>query len=198
MSVSKSPSREINAEDDLKTTILNLSKLIRELKQEHLSTSFQHHRFYSNPNSLKLGNDVPKSYHSHLQNTKYLRRSQAYTKKAKNYSNICILSHDSPISSNESLSDEEYSQFQDKRVHFLTTSSRKGKYNSDQSHKKHKKLTSPVKGPTFPVRENISPVREQRKSPVKEDQFPLRVTCKIGKKQQGESNDSDKAKRGSF
>ena len=32
-SVKKSPSLEINAEDDLKTTILNFSKQIQELKQ---------------------------------------------------------------------------------------------------------------------------------------------------------------------
>ena len=43
-SVNKSPSREINAEDDLKTTILNLPKQIRELKQERLSTGLQHRR----------------------------------------------------------------------------------------------------------------------------------------------------------
>ena len=35
-SVNKSSSREINGEDDLKTTILNLSKQIQELKQECL------------------------------------------------------------------------------------------------------------------------------------------------------------------
>ena len=60
-SVSKSPSREINAEDDLKTTILNLSKQIRELQKEHSSTSSQHHKFYSNPDPLRLENDLPKS-----------------------------------------------------------------------------------------------------------------------------------------
>ena len=48
-SVNKSPSRKINTEDDLKATILNLSKEIRELKQEHFSIGFKHHRFYSNP-----------------------------------------------------------------------------------------------------------------------------------------------------
>ena len=48
-SVNKSPSCEINAEDGLKTTILNLSKQIGELQQNRSSTSFQHHRFYSNP-----------------------------------------------------------------------------------------------------------------------------------------------------
>ena len=35
-SVNKSPSREINAEGDLKTTILNLSKQIQVLKQERI------------------------------------------------------------------------------------------------------------------------------------------------------------------
>ena len=45
----KSPYREISAEDDLKTTILNLSEQIRELQQERSSTSFRHHRFYFNP-----------------------------------------------------------------------------------------------------------------------------------------------------
>ena len=43
--VNKSSSCEINGEDDLKTTIVNLSKQIQELKQERLSTSFQHRRF---------------------------------------------------------------------------------------------------------------------------------------------------------
>ena len=60
-----------------------------------------------------------------------------------------------------------------------------------------------MKGPTSPVRENISSVREQRKSPVRElslfpvreDQSPLRATSKTGTKQQGESNDSKKEKR---
>ena len=148
-SVNKSPSPEINAQDDLKTTIWNLSKQIQELKQERLSTSFQHHRFYSNPEPLKLENDLPKSYHSHSQSTKRLR-SQAYTKKTKCCSNICSPSYDSQIPSYESSSDEEYNHFYEERVHFLTPNSRKGKYNSHQSHKKHKKLTYPVKGPTSP------------------------------------------------
>ena len=60
-----------------------------------------------------------------------------------------------------------------------------------------------MKGPTSPVRENISPVREQRKSPmrelslfsVREDQSPSRVTSKTGTKRQGESNDSKKRKK---
>ena len=60
-----------------------------------------------------------------------------------------------------------------------------------------------MKGPTSLVRENISPVREQRKSPmrelslfsVREDQSPLRVTSKTGTKRQGESNDSKKRKK---
>ena len=42
---SLSLSRKINAEDDPKTIILNLSKQIQKFKQECLSTSFQH-RFY--------------------------------------------------------------------------------------------------------------------------------------------------------
>ena len=196
-SVNKSSSREINGEDDLKTTILNLSKQIQELKQERLSTSFQHRRFYSNPDPLRLENDLPKCYHSHSQSTKRLR-SQAYTKKIKTYSNIRFLSYHSQISSYESSSDEEYGHVHDKKVHFLTTDSRKGKYNSHQSHKKHK----PVKGTTSPVGENISPVTEQRKSPmrelslspVREDHSPVRVTSKAGKKQQGESNDQEKWK----
>ena len=160
-SINKSPSREIDAEDDLKTTILNISTQIRDLQHKRSSTSFQHHRFYSNPDPLRLENDLSKSYHSHSQSTKRLR-SQGYTKKTKN-SNISSPSYDSQVSSHESSSDEEFSYFYDKKVHFLTTNSRKGKYNSYQSHKKHKKSTSPVKGPKSPVTENISPVREQRK-----------------------------------
>ena len=81
-SVSKSPSREINEEGDLKTTILNFSKQIQELKQERLSTGFQAHKFHSNPDPLALKNDLPKSYHRHSQSTKRLR-IQAYTKKTK-------------------------------------------------------------------------------------------------------------------
>ena len=42
-----------------------------------------------------------------------------------------------------------------------------------------------MKAPTSPVRENISLLREQRKSPV-------RVTSKTGKKRQDESNNSEK------
>ena len=53
-SVNKSSSREINGKYDLKTTILNLSKQIQELKQDRLSTSFQHRRFQSNPDPLRL------------------------------------------------------------------------------------------------------------------------------------------------
>ena len=161
-----------------------------------MPTTFQRHRFYSNlnPDPLRLGNDLPKSYHGHSQGTKCLR-SQDYTKKTKYCSNIYSPSYDSQISSNESSSDEEYKYFHDKRVHFLTTNSRKGKYNSHQSHKKHKKLTSSLKGPTSPVKENISPVSEQRKSPVREDQSPVRVTSKVGKKRHGESNDSEKTKK---
>ena len=83
-------------------------------------------------------------------------------------------------------------------MHFLTRNSRKGKYNSHQSLKKNKKSTSSVKGPTSPVRENISPVRGRRKSqvmielflsPVRKDQFPVRVISKASKKvTQDESN----------
>ena len=99
-SVNNSPSREVNAEDDLKTTILNLSKQTQEWKQERLSTSFQHHRFYSNPNPLGLQYDLPKSYHSHSRITKHLR-SQAYTKKTKCCSDISSPSYDFQISSND-------------------------------------------------------------------------------------------------
>ena len=74
------------------------------------------------------------------------------------------------------------------KKYILTINSRKHKYNSHQSHKKHKKSTSPVKGPTFPLRENIFKVSEQRKSPmrefsispVREDNSPVRVTAKTG------------------
>ena len=53
------------------------------------------------------------------------------------------------------------------------------------------------------MRENISPVREQRKSPVRElsltpvreDQSPVTVTSKTGQKRQVESNDSEKRKK---
>ena len=132
-----------------------------------MSTSFQHHRFYSNPDPLKSEKDLPKSYHSHSQSTKCLK-SQAYTEKTKYYSNILPPSYDSQISSYYSSSDKEYSHFHDKKVDFMSTNRRKGKYNSHQSHKKHKKLTSPVKGPKSPVKENTSPVREQPTSPVRE------------------------------
>ena len=83
-----SPSCEINAEDDLKTTILNLSKQIRELQQRRSSTSFQHHRFYSNPDPLRLKTDPPRRYHSYPQSTKHLK-GQVYTKNNKNYSCFC-------------------------------------------------------------------------------------------------------------
>ena len=116
-SVNKSPSREIDAEDYLQTTILDLSKQIQELKQEHLSPSFQHHRFYSSPDPLGLENDLLKSYHCHSQNIKGLW-SQAYTNKTKYCSNICSPSYDSQISSYESSSDEEYNHFHDKKVPF--------------------------------------------------------------------------------
>ena len=192
-SVNESSSSEINGQGDLKTTILNLSRQIQELKQERLSTSFKHRRFYFNPDPLRLENYLQNCYHSHSQSTKRLRR-QAFTKKTKNSSNICSPSYDSQISSHESSSDEEYSH-NDKKVHFLTTNNRKGKYNSHQSDQKHKKLTTPVKGPTPPVRENISPVRELCLSPVREDHSPVKVTLKTGKKRQGESNDQEKRKK---
>ena len=200
-SVNKSSSCEINGEDNLKTTIRNFSKQIQELQQERLSTSFQHRRFYSNPNPLRLENGLPKYYHhSHSQSTKRLR-SQVYTKKTKKYSNIRFPS-DSQISSYQSSSDEEYSHH-DKKVHFMTTNSRKAKYSSHQFHKKYKKSTSPVKGPTSPVRENVSPVRGQRKStvselslsPVREYHSPVRVASKTGKKRKDENNDQEKRKK---
>ena len=56
-----------------------------------------------------------------------------------------------------------------------------------------------MKGTTSPVRENVSPVREQCKSPVgelsqsplREDQFLVTVAPKTGKKQQGENDDHE-------
>ena len=72
----------IDAEDDFKTTILNLFIQIREFQQKHSSTSFQHHKFYSNPDQLRLENDLPNSYYSHSQSAKCLR-SQIYIKKKK-------------------------------------------------------------------------------------------------------------------
>ena len=72
----------IDAEDDFKTTILNLFIQIREFQQKHSSTSFQHHKFYSNPDPLRLENDLPNSYYSHSQSAKCLR-SQIYIKKKK-------------------------------------------------------------------------------------------------------------------
>ena len=39
-----------------------------------------------------------------------------------------------------------------------------------------------MKGTTSPVKENISPMREQCKSPVREGQSPVRLTPKTGKK----------------
>ena len=60
-----------------------------------------------------------------------------------------------------------------------------------------------MKGSTSPVMENISPVREQRKSPVRElslspvreDHSPVRVTMKTGEKRLCESNDQEKRKK---
>ena len=69
------------------------------------------------------------------------------------------------------------------------------KVSTHQSHKKHKKLTSPVKGPTSPVGENISSVRELSLSLVREGQSPVSVTSKTGMKQQGENNHSEKRKQ---
>ena len=43
-----------------------------------------------------------------------------------------------------------------KQTKNLAKNSRKGKQNFLQSHKKHKKSTSLVMGPTYPVKENIS------------------------------------------
>ena len=52
-----------------------------------------------------------------------------------------------------------------------------------------------MKGPTSPVKENISPVRELPLSPVREDQSSVRMTSKTGEKRQDESNDSEKRKK---
>ena len=60
-----------------------------------------------------------------------------------------------------------------------------------------------MKGTTSPVRENVSPVREQCKSPVgelsqsplREDQFLVRVAPKTVKKQQGENDDHEERKK---
>ena len=52
-----------------------------------------------------------------------------------------------------------------------------------------------MKGPTSPVRENISPVRELSVSPVREDHSPVRVTLKTDEKRLGESNDQEKRKK---
>ena len=70
--------------------------------------------------------------------------------------------------------DEKYSHLHDRKVHFLTTKNRKGKYRSRQSIKKHKKSISLVTEPPSSVAEYMSPVREQRG----EDHSPLRVTFK--------------------
>ena len=69
---------------------------------------------------------------------------------------------------------------------------------------KHKKSTiPPVKGPLSPVRKNKSPVKEKHKfpvrelflSPMREDQSPVRVVAKTGKKRQGESKYKEKIKK---
>ena len=64
------------------------------------------------------------------------------------------------------------------------------------------KLITTIISLTKEVRENISPAREQDKSlvrkfslsPVREDQSPVRVATKTGKKHQGEGNDQEKSK----
>ena len=64
------------------------------------------------------------------------------------------------------------------------------------------KLITTIISLTKEVRENISPAREQHKflarkfslSPLREDQSPVRVATKTGKKNQGESNDQEKSK----
>ena len=81
-----------------------------------------------------------------------------------------------------------------KEAHFLATDGRKGKCNSHQSHKKDKKSKSLMKRPTNLVRENMSPVREQLKSPVSENQSPVRVTNGTCQKRQRESNEQEKRK----
>ena len=52
-----------------------------------------------------------------------------------------------------------------------------------------------MKRPTFPVRGNIFPVKELSLSLVREDQLPVRVATKPGKKRQSESNDQKKTKK---
>ena len=81
-----------------------------------------------------------------------------------------------------------------KEAHFLATDGRKGKCNSHQSHKKDKKSKSLMKRPTNLVRENMFPVREQLKSPVSENQSPVRVTNGTCQKRQRESNEQEKRK----
>ena len=81
-----------------------------------------------------------------------------------------------------------------KEAHFLATDGRKGKCNSHQSHKKDKKSKSLMKRPTNLVRENMSPVREQLKSPVSENQSPVRVTNGTCQKRQRHSNEQEKRK----
>ena len=43
--------------------------------------------------------------------------------------------------------------------------------------------------------ENIFPMRQQRKSPERQDQSIVKLTSKTGKKQQNESKDSGKRKK---
>ena len=155
----------IDAEDDFKTTILNLFIQIREFQQKHSSTSFQHHKFYSNPDPLRLENDLPNSYYSHSQSAKCLR-SQIYIKKKKTTQffvfYVMILRYlqinlHQMIKMTIFMTKDNFSKKQTNRqTKNLAKNSRKGKHNFLQSHKKHKKSTSLVMGPTYPVKENIS------------------------------------------
>ena len=60
-----------------------------------------------------------------------------------------------------------------------------------------------MQGPTSPVRENMSPVREQSKSPVRElslssvgeYQSPVRVATKTVRKREDKGNDQGKNKK---
>ena len=65
----------------------------------------------------------------------------------------------------------------------MTTNSRKGKYNLISLTRNLKKSTFPVTVAISQVRENICPVMEQRKFPVRELYLSLvRVASKAGKK----------------
>ena len=77
----------------------------------------------------------------------------------------------------------------------MTTNSRKGKYNLISLTRNLKKSTFPVTVAISQVRENICPVMEQRKFPVRELYLSLvRVASKAGKKYQDESNDQEDKK----